>query len=771
MLLEYPEQLTLVWTNFGPDLPQNWVSGPEYAEMREFNTQFEDIGVVVPTTVAFTGEGEPEQIGAAAVSGPFFRVMRVASAQGRLISQEDDQPGAPAVAVLSYGFWQRRFGGDPGILNQTITANDQPYTVVGVLPADFRILHPDAQFPDNVDIWVAIVPVFGAAYDQLPRGNHGLRAFGRLNSGVTLAQAQADMDAVATRLLEKTPNYYGRIDGWGITVLSLHGDLVEDVKPALMILLGAVGFVLLIACVNVANLQLTRAAAREREMALRSALGAGRGRLARQLVTESLVLASAGAAVGLLVAFWLVRVLTTVAPEGLPLRDAISIDGSVLLFTLLMTVLTALFFGLAPVLVSLKDSLSSSLKEGGRGSTSGAGGRRLRAGLVMSEVALALVLLVGAGLMMKSLAQMLRADPGYQTEQLMTMRVALPGARYDTEASVAFWDQLLERAAALPGVSSAGVISHLPLSGAYASGSTAVERSDAVPLTEGFNYPFIEADRRWVSPDYFQTMGVELISGRNFTRADNVDALPVAIVDEEFADRFWPGEDPIGQRVTLGAGGGQPTWREVVGLVRHSKHYDLTTVGREQAYFPYAQFGINAMYLTVRTTAEPAALSRALQSEVWELDANQPVSDLQTMGDRVSGTVAQPRFNLVLLAGFAVLALVLAAVGIYGVIAYSVGQRTHEVGVRMALGADRGAVRALFLKQGMGTVGLGLLFGLVAALALSRLLTSLLYSVSPADPTTYIAVAAVLTLVAAAACLVPASMATRVEPVSVLRDE
>jgi putative ABC transport system permease protein len=768
---EEPDRLALIWTNFGPDLPQNWVSGPEFVEMREFQTQFEDIGVVVPTTVSFTGQGEPEQIGAAGASGEFFRVLRVPPALGRLFGPDDDTPASDPVAVLDYGFWQRRFGGEQDVLGRTLTADGVTYTVIGVLPPDFRIHHPDAQFPDRIDMWAPLVPILGANYDQLGRGGHFLRAFGRMKPGVSLAQAEADMHAVAVQMHERTPQYYDRVEGWNISVLSFHDDLVEDVKPALIILLGAVLFVLLIACVNVANLQLTRAAAREREIALRAALGAGRGRLVRQLLTESLVLGLVGSILGLVVAFGLVRVLVAVAPEALPLRDAIGMDGTVLLFTFALAVATALLFGLAPGLVSLKQSLFGSLKKGGRGSTTGVGGVRLRTSLVVSEVALAIVLLVGAGLMMHSLNRLLSADPGYSTEQLLTMQISLPNSRYDAEATRAFWDRLLERTEALPGVSQAGLVSHLPLSGAYASGTTRVERSEAMQPDPGDNFASIEAERRWVSPGYFQSVGVQLLAGRMFTTADNIDAPLVAIVDEEFARRFWPNEDPIGQRVSIDQNADGRIWREVVGLVRHSRHYDLSTIGREAAYYPYAQFGVNTMFLAARTSTDPASVTNAVRETVWALDPDQPVSDIQTMEDRVGGAVAQPQFNLWLLAGFACIALVLAGIGIYGVIAYSVGQRRHEVGVRMALGADRSAVRSLFLRQGMALVAVGVALGILAALGLSRLLTSLLYEVSPADPVTYMAVALLLSAVAVGACLIPATVATRVEPVAVLREE
>lgn len=768
---EDPDRLALIWTNFGADLPQNWVSGPEYAEMQEFATLFDAIAVVAPTTVSFTGLGEPEQIDAAAASGTFFRVMRVRPLYGRLIGPDDDTPASNPVAVLGHGFWRRRFGADPAMVGQTITANGTTYTVIGVLPPGFAVRHPDAQFPDAIDVWVPMVPVFGTTYPELNRGSHFLRAFGRLADDVSLEQAQTDMDRVALQIQEQSPDYYD-FPGWGVTVLSLHADLVEDVRPALLILLGAVGFVLLIACVNVANLQLTRAAGREREIAVRTAIGADRTRLVRQLLTESVVLALVGGLLGLVLAFGLIRVVMAVAPSDLPLRDVVGVDGSVLWYTLAIALVTGVLFGLAPVVYGMRQSIVGSLKEGGRGATSGVGGRRVRTALVVAEVALALVLLVGAGLMIRSLDNLLRANPGYRTDNLLTMRIALPSSRYDGPAQQAFYSQLLERVRALPGVSQAGAISHLPLSGSYTSGTTRVNESRTVTPVHGAQHPFIEADRRWVTPEYFETMGVQLLQGRTFNAFDGSAAPLVAMVDEEFVRRFWPTEEPIGKRVAINRNDeGELIWREVIGVVRHSKHYDLSTVGREQVYFPHPQFPVGTMYLAVRTASDPVALTSSIRGEVWALDSDQPVSDVQTMRDRVGSAVAQPRFNLLLLVTFAGIALLLATVGIYGVISYSVGQRTHEIGVRMALGASRQNVRFLVFRQGMLLTLIGVGVGLLAAFGLSRLLTALLYGVSPADPVTYGGVAVLLSAVAAAACLLPAGRATRVEPLAVLRDE
>ncbi len=515
-----PDRLAVVWTSFGPDLPQNWVSGPEFAEMREFNTALDDIGIVAFTTLSVTEGGEPEEVGAAGVSGEFLKVLGVSAALGRSILPEDDTPEGDRVAMLSHGFWRRRFGADPGVLGTTVVAGGVSYTVVGVLPADFRLLHPDLQAPDDVGLWAPLTPLLGARYTEMPRGSHFLRAVARMKPGVSLEQARSDMNSVARQIQEKSPNYYD-FEGWGISVYSLHGDLVEDVKPALLVLLGAVGFVLLIACANVANLQLTRAAGREREIAVRIAIGAGRSRLTRQFLTESIVLSLAGGVFGLLGAFGLVQALVAFAPEALPRRGDIAIDGVVLGFTFAAAVLTGVLFGLAPLFHSLKESLVGSLKEGGGGAGRGIRGGRTRDGLVIAEMALALVLLIGAGLMLKSFTKLLAADPGYDTENVLTMRIALPQTKYDTPESIAqFYDLLLDGTRALPGVISAGAISHLPLSGAYASGTTRVNQSETVPEDQ----LAFEAERRFVSPGYFRTMGVELVSGRPSTISTHATA-------------------------------------------------------------------------------------------------------------------------------------------------------------------------------------------------------------------------------------------------------
>jgi putative ABC transport system permease protein len=765
---ENPDRLAVVWTQFGPDLPQNWVSGPEFVEMREFNTALDGIGVAAFTTMSVTEGGEPEEVGTAGVSGEFLQVLGVDAALGRTIMPQDDRPEGDRVVMLSHGFWRRRFGSDPAVIGTTIVAGGQSYTVVGVLPEDFRLLHPDLQVPDEVGLWAPMTPVLGAEYAQMGRGSHFMRAVARMKPGVSLEQARSDMSSVASQIQEKSPQYYD-FEGWGIAVYSLHGDLVEDVKPALLVLLGAVGFVLLIACANVANLQLTRAVTREREIAVRIAIGAGRARLTRQFLTESVVLSLAGGAFGLLGAFGLVRALVAFAPEALPRRGDIAIDGVVLGFTFAVAVLTGVLFGLAPLFHSLKESLVVSLKEGGRGAGAGLRGSRTRNGLVVAEMALALVLLIGAGLMIKSFTILLAADAGFQSDNVLTLRVALPQTKYDTPQSIAqFYDGLLEGTRALPGVVSAGTISHLPLSGAYASGTTRVNSSETVPEDQ---WAF-EAERRFVSPDYFRTMSVGIVRGRAFNEFDNADGLPVAMVDEEFVRRFWPNENPIGKRISINRDAeGELIWREIVGVVRHSKHYDLSSVGREQAYYPYKQVPATTMFLAIRTQSNPLALAAAVRNKVWAIDSEQPVSQVQLMNQLVSASVSQPRFNLLLLGGFSGIALLLATVGIYGVISYAVSQRSHEIGVRMALGAAGRDVVGMVLGQGLKVAGIGLVIGLFAAIWLTRLLGNMLYGVNPIDAVTYAGVIVLLGGVAAAACSIPALRASRVHPMNTLRQE
>jgi len=772
---EEPEGLFVVWTNFGRDLPQNWLSGPEFVEIGEMNTTLEDFAVFTNSTWSMTGgSGEPSRVFGAAVSGTFFDVLRTRAARGRLFGVAEDD-GDQRVAVVSDAFWRAQLGGREDVLGSTLTLDGDSFEIVGVLPADFRVHHPNVSNPDGVGIYAPFQPAFQSRYAEMNRGSHFLLGFARGRDGITAAQAQADLDSVAVQM---TADGYYDFEGWGLTVYSLHDDLVENVEGALVILLGAVGFVLLIACLNVANLQLTRAAQRSREIALRTALGAGRGRLIRQLLTEAAVLASAGAIAGLGLAYWLIEAIQAVAPAGLPRAGSIALDMTVMGFAAAATLLTVVLFGILPGIVATRTNLAETLKDSGRTASTGLAGARMRNVLVVAEVAMALVLLVGAGLLIRSFNSLLNTNPGYRTESLLTLRVSLPQPKYDADTATLFHRQLLDRVRGLPGVIDAGGISALPLSRSGGSGTTLVEHSDSEDVDLFADYKYIEADLRYVTAGYFEAMDVELIAGRFFNDADTAEGLPVAVVDESFARRFWGEAEPLGQRVAVNwqmdddrHGFTSVGWREVVGVVRHARTRSLSADGREQFYAPVAQNPVFGMHLAIRTENEPTALAAAVRSVVSDIDPEQPVSDVATMGDRVATAVATPRFNSLLLGSFAAVAVILAALGIYGVVSFSVGQRTAEIGVRMALGASQQRVRAMVLRQGMLAVVVGLGIGLAAAVGLTRLITTMLYNISPTDPLTYVTVAGVLAAVAAAACLIPATRATRVEPVAALREE
>jgi putative ABC transport system permease protein len=751
-----PHQLALVWTYFGPELPQNWVSGPELLDMRERSTTVEEFAAMVWPVFGLTGAGEPEQVQAAATTANLFPMLGVEPAMGRVFTEEEDRPGGERVVILSHGFWRRRFGSDPSVVGQTISLDSQPSTIIGVMPAGFGVLPPDAQSPKNIELWVPMAVDFKA----LNRGNHGFRVIARVKPGYTLEQARVEMEGIGKQLDEEIYKF-----GFSVNLVPLLGHVVKSVKPALLVLLGAVGFVLLIACANVANLLLARAVVREKEIAIRTALGASRRRIVGQLLTESISLALVSGIVGTGLTVLGLKLLLALAPDNVPRLGEVALDLRVLGFTLGVSLLTGVVFGLVPAFHASRPDLNESLKEGGRGSTKGAHQHRLRSVLVVAEVALALVLLTGAGLMIRSFSVLQRVDPGFKPEGVLTMRIRMtPTQTQDNARVLGFYQRVIDRLKALPGVEGVGAVSHLPLSGAYASGTTIVEKPTNSNEDIGF-----EADRRVATEDYFQAMGIPLLKGRLFTDQDKADSQLVVIIDETFANRFWPGEDPIGKRLRLP--GQQAPWRSVVGVVGHIKHYDLNTQGREQVYFPHAQAAFGSMYVAVRTSGDAAGIAGAARSAVWEIESNQPVSDLKPMEQLVYGSVAQPRFNMMLLGIFAAVALILAAVGVYGVMNYSVSQRTHEIGIRLALGAGRSDIMKLVIKQGAALSLAGVAVGLIGAYAVTRLMASLLFGVSATDLTTFAVVAVVLVLIALLASYIPARRAMRVDPMIALRYE
>jgi predicted permease len=754
-----PDRLILVWHSYPSLKLEAPVSPRGYFDYTEQSDIFEEASLATGWNVNLTETGEPERIQGRAVSAGFFPTLKIEAAQGRLFTPEDDQPGHERVVVLTDGLWRRRFGSDPNIIGKTLTLNGNSYDVIGVLSPNFQI----DSLGQGVEMFA---PVALTPQQKETRNSESLLMLGRLKPGVTLAEAQTQMTTIANRIMEQNPGAYPA--DWGVKVQSLNEQVVGDIRMHLLVLLGAVGFVLLIACANVANLLLARAASRQKEIAIRTALGASRGRLIRQLLTESLLLSIAGGGLGLLLALWGVDMLVSVNRNNIPRANEIGIDPRVVAFTVLISLLTGILFGLVPALQASKTGLNETLKEGGRGTTGGARQRRVRAYLVVSEIALALVLLVGAGLMIKSFARLLDVDPGFRTENLLTMQMALPGTKYREPHQVrAFYQQSLEQIKGIPGVQSASATSNLPLSGSVSSGSFQIEGRP--PLAPGEASP--HSDRRSITQDYFQTMAIPLMKGRYFTDQDSPDSQPVAIIDETMARIYWPDEDPVGKRVSWSSNNGNPIWAEIVGVVGAVKHLGLDGVVRGQLYMPHNQRSQGAMYLVIRTSGNPTSVAGAVKSAIQIVDRDQPVYNIKTMEEYLAGSVAKRRFTMLLFGIFGALALILAAVGLYGVMSYSVTQRTHEIGIRMALGAKQSDVLRLVVGQGMLLALAGVGIGLGAAFALTRLMSSLLFGVGATDPLTFITISLILTGVALAASFVPARRATKVDPMIALRYE
>ena len=750
------------WSQQVPDMS---VSYPNYRDWRDQTTVFDQLAAFRSAGYILTGAGEPERLSAREVSASFLPALGVTPILGRNFTKDEDKPGASRTAVITYGLWQRRFGGNPEIIGQPITLNNQSFMVLGVLPQTFEWQSP-------VDLFVPIENG-SLGQDLQDRDDHpGIYLIGTLKDGVTVEQARAEMTTITARLAQQYPKTNS---GNGFTLAKLQDRATEDIRAALLVVLAAVGFVLLIACANVANLLLARAAARTKEIAIRTALGAGRWRIIRQLLTESIMLALAGGALGLLFAMWGVDALRAVIPDDVPrlLVAGIRLDTRVLLFTFTVSVATGLLFGLAPAVQISKSNLNEALKEGGRSATAGAQRNYVRSLLVVSEVALSLLLLVGAGLLMKSFLNLQRADIGFNPDHVLTMRISLPDARYTTNAQIEnFYRTLLQRVEPLPGVQSAGLTRGLPMSGGIESGIT-VEGHEVADRKDT-----LVAVNLSVTPDYFRAMEIPLIKGRYFTDQDKTGAPEVVLIDELLATRFFPDTDPLGKRIRLGGPDEFFPWMQIVGVVKHVKHYGPDEEGRVEIYRPYfqlpnmpgARFN-NSMVLAVRTTVEPTTLTSAIRNAVLEIDKDQPISQVQPMTQVVGAAVASQKFATWLLTIFAAVALLLAALGLYGVMAYTVTQRTHEIGIRIALGAAQADVLQLIVWQGMRLTLVGVAIGLVGSFVITRLMKSLLYGVSAADPLTYGGVALLLASFALVACLIPARRAMKVDPMIALRYE
>jgi len=746
-----PDQLVWAWGNF-PGGNRASVSPADYLDFRNQNKTFEQLGAMgsMPRPVNLTGSGEPERLMASVVTGNFFQTLGVTPALGRGFSLDNEKPGSDQVTVLSYALWQKRFAGNPGIVNQRILLDGKSFEVIGVMSKDIT-------FPQTAELWVPMN--FDADPEMKVRAAHFIRPIGRLKQGVTLAQGQADTDGIAAQLAQQFP---ASNTGWNLRLEPLRERLIGSGKTTLFILFGAVGFVLLIACANVANLLLVRAAAREKEVALRTALGASRLRIIRQLLTESLLLALVGGALGALIATWGIDLLVMLTRDSIPPTAVVKIDVTVLAFTFGISVLTGLLFGIAPALRTVKLNLSDTLKEGGRSGGEGALRNRTRSLLVVFESAVAVVLLVAAGLLVRSLIALQNTNPGFDANNVLTLRIDLSRSKYDKpEKTANFWQDLEQRLSGLPGVETVGFITELPLSGQLNDAPFTVEGRPPVSPEQKFG-----ADFRRVNQNYFQALRIPLLRGRNFTEQEVHDSAQVIVVSQALVDAAFPNEEALGKRLLTVL---SDTPFEIIGIVGDIRHRAMEFQPYAAMYLPtYRPGGTNVV---VRTQGDPLSLGPAVRKEVQAIDPDQPVSALRTMDDWITRSTATPRYRTTLLALFAALAMVLAATGIYGVMSYSVAQRTHEIGVRMALGARRPAVLALIIREGMLLVVAGLALGLAGAFALTRVMSSLLFGVTAKDPITFVVVAILLSLVALIACYVPAQRATRIDPLEALRYE
>lgn len=728
------------------------VSPPSFVDWRRENEVFEDIAAISRGDFVYAGGDEPTRLQGALVSASFFSLLRSEAVLGRTFLAEEDRPEAERVVVLSHRVWQERFAADPEILGRAIEVEDLPCVVVGVLPTGF-------DFPADTDVWMPIAHELSTMLDV--RGARILEVVGRLGPGIDLPLAQARMDTLVERLAQET----GEGEGYGVAVVSLHELAAGDARPALLALSGAVGFVLLISATNGANLLLARASTRSREMALRAALGARRFRLVRQLLVESLMLACVAGMLGLLLSLWGVDLVVALGASDLPRAEGISINASVLLFAAMISLLTGVVFGLVPALHAARPDLAASLRAGTTGLTRGDDGTRMRQLLVVAEVAMSLILLVGAGLMVNSFVRLLAVDPGFEGEGVLTMEVALPTSKYpEPWQRAGFFDELLERVRALPAVAVAGATTNYPLSGT----NMRMGFREGAP-TGGGEPQFLQADYRAISPDYFRSMGIPLVRGRDFARGDRSEAPPVVIVNEELAQRYWPGEDPLGKRLRISYG--DQELREVIGVAGNVRHGSLASAARPEVYVPFTQHAWRFMRFTVRTSGDPAAVAASLREQVWAIDSEQPVGPIRGMEEALSDAVARPRFIMSLFAAFGIVAALLAAAGVYGVVARIVTRRTQEIGVRVALGASSADVLGQVLGRGMILVLVGIGLGWIGALAASRAVAGLLYEVGAADPATYLAVSLMLVAVGAFAIYVPARRAARVDPMVALRSE
>ena len=737
--------------------PAAW---PKFRDWREQNQVFDQIAVAgwgMPLTL--TGAGEPEQLAGNSVTAGYFRVLRVPALYGRTFLDEEEQPGNDRVALLTYGLWQRRFTSDPKIIGQSITLDGKSRTIIGVLPPSFRPFGLG-----SASLAQLFIPLAPEGEASVNRASHGSMVIAKLKPGVSVEQAETDMNTIADRLARQYPH---TDKNWFVKLVSAHEQYVAQLRPTLLVLMGAVGFVLLIACANVANLLLARATGRRKEMAIRAALGAGRLRVVRQLLVESTILALFGGAMGVVLAAWLVQVLGTIRPDSISTVIQIKLDAGVLVFTLLLSVATGILFGLAPALHVSRASFADAIKEGARGASTGAGGSRARSLFVTAEIAFSLMLLIGAGLMIHSFARLSQVRPGFNPANVLAVTISPAESKYPPgEKRTQYFQQILRRIEGLPGVEAAGGIQILPMAG----GNTAftVHVVGDPPLPDVPNY-------RVVTPDYFRAMGIPLAKGRFFTEGDAKESPLVVLINETFARRSFADRDPLTEQLMVEddhVNDNRGEHRQIVGIVKDVKQFGLDGQPTPEVYVPYSQSTEPiSLTLVLHSSAGPTSLVPAVRRAVWDVDKDQAFGQFQSLQRVVDASVAPQRFNTLLLAAFAVVALALAAVGIYGVMGYSVMQRTHEIGIRIALGAQKRNVLSLVIGQGMKLALIGVCVGVLAALALTHVMKGLLFEVKPTDPLTFTGVSLFLVGVALFACWLPARRATKVDPMEALRYE
>lgn len=755
-----PDRVVMIWNRFLlEDNLEAPFSAREFFDLRDQSTTFESVALVAPQYVSLTGDQEPAELVAGRATASLFEVLGVSAAQGRVFTAEEDVPGQNDVALLSDALWRERFGADPEIVGGKVTIDGRPFLVTGVLPPDFSF----GSF--GFDLWI---PQGFNPERVMPRNVRTAFLVGRLADGVGLDRAQAEMDVIAQRFHGEFPEAYPEGSGHGIRLVPAHEDLVGEVRTPLLVLLGATGLVLVIACLNVANLLLARATSRSKEVAIRTALGSSRGILVRQFLTEGLLLSLLGAILGLLFAFWGTRALVAASPGNIPRLDQVRLDGNVILFTLGLVVVTGVTFGLVPVFHSTRKSLRDPLQEGGK-TSAGAAHNRVRSALVVAEIGIAVIVLIGAGLMVRSFDRLLDVDPGFRTSGLLTARFTLTRPRYPEDSQVtAFQRRVLEEVSAVPGARSAALASELPMSaGLGISGDVTLEGRVFGP-----DEPLPVTGWRVVSPGYFETMGIPLLQGRDFTPADDEKAPGVVVVEEDLARRLWPGESPLGKRLKLNARTPELSiWRTVVGVVGHVRQQGLAEAGGDQLYVALPQYTMRLVTLVVDSSSPDAeGLASGVREALRTIDRDLPL-EIRTIEQVIGGSLTRQRFNTFLFTAFGLIALSLTVIGVYGVMAYSVAQRTRDVGIRMALGARRADVLRSIVGQGALLTCLGLILGLAAAWGLSRLMSALLYGVAATDAATFAAVSLLLVGMGLAASYLPARRASKVDPVVALRNE